>query len=113
MSNPAPGALEMVRGFVNTFDAEDVTDDIETPEQLHAWLAGNGLGVEAVSKAEHARALAVRDALRGVLRAHHGHPDEELEPTVLAEASERARLQLRFDDDGASRLEPAAAGVDG
>ena len=113
MSNPAPGELETVRGFVNTFDAEDMTDDIETPAQLRDWLGANGLEVDGVSAAEHTRAVAVRDALRGVLRAHHGHPDEELEPAVLAEASERARLQLRFDEDGVSRLVPAASGVDG
>lgn len=113
MTNPAPGELETVRGFVNTFDAEDMTDAVDTPEKLRSWLEANGLGVERVSAAEHARAVAVRDALRGVLRAHHGHPDEHPEPAVLAEASERSRLRLCFEEDGTSRLRPAASGVDG
>jgi predicted RNA-binding Zn ribbon-like protein len=115
MSNPAPGELELVRSFVNTWDAEDDSDAIETPAALSAFLAEQELlGSRArVTAAEHRRALGVRDALRSTLRAHHGEPEEPRAQDVLAEASQRAKLQVLFDDDGRSRLEPAAAGVDG
>jgi predicted RNA-binding Zn ribbon-like protein len=115
MSNPAPGELERVRAFVNTWDAEDGSDTIATPEALAGWLTGQGL-LEAsgkVTAADHRRAVGVREALRATLRAHHGHPDEECAQDVLCDASHRAKLQVLFDDDGVSRLEPSAPGVDG
>lgn len=115
MSNPAPGELERVRAFVNTWDVDDGTDAIETPAALGEWLAGQELlgGDARVTAAEHRRAVGVREALRATLRAHHGHPDEECAQDVLSDASHRAKLQVLFDDDGNSRLEPAAPGVDG
>jgi predicted RNA-binding Zn ribbon-like protein len=115
MSNPAPGELERVRAFVNTWDAEDQSDAVATPAALGEWLAAQELlsGTPTVAAAEHRRALGVREALRATLRAHHGHPDEECSQDVLCDASERARLQVLFDDNGNSRLVPSAKGVDG
>lgn len=115
MSNPAPGELELVRSFVNTWDAEDDTDAVATPAELATFLTGQGLlDAEArVTAAEHRRALGVREALRATLRAHHGHPEEDCAQDVLADASQRARLQVLFDERGTARLEPAASGLDG
>jgi predicted RNA-binding Zn ribbon-like protein len=107
MSNPAPGDLERVRGFVNTYDAEDLSDDIETPEQLATWL-----GVPAATPAEHRRALAVRDALRTALLAHHGD-EVDVPAGVLADASRRAVVTLELDPAGRPTLRPSATGVDG
>lgn len=114
MSNPAPGELERVRAFVNTWDAEDDSDDIGSPAALAVWLTEQGWLEEGarVTAAEHKRAIGVRDALRTTLRAHHGH-EEACAQDVLADASHRAKLQVLFDDHGRARLEPAAAGVDG
>src|SRR5450759_2641293 len=73
--SPAPGELETVRAFVNTLDIEEATDDFATPEGLSRWLAGRGLAAAArVSTADLANAVALREALRGVLREHAG-PD--------------------------------------
>jgi predicted RNA-binding Zn ribbon-like protein len=115
MSNPAPGELERVRAFVNTWDAEAGTDDIASADALRDWLAQQGLMEDGarVTAADHKRALGVREALRATLRAHHGHPDEDCAQDVLCDASHRARLQVLFDDSGTSRLEPSAPGVDG
>jgi predicted RNA-binding Zn ribbon-like protein len=115
MSNPAPGDLERVRAFVNTWDAEDDSDAISSPDALRAWLAEQGwLEVDAkVTAADQRRAAGVREALRATLRAHHGHPDEECAQDVLCDASERAKLQVLFDKQGNSRLVPAAGGIDG
>jgi predicted RNA-binding Zn ribbon-like protein len=115
MSNPAPGELERVRAFVNTWDAEDDTDAIGSPDALRAWLADNGL-LEAdakVTAADQRRAAGVREALRATLRAHHGHDEEEWADDALCDASERAKLQVRFDKQGCAQLVPAAGGVDG
>jgi predicted RNA-binding Zn ribbon-like protein len=115
MSNPAPGELERVRAFVNTWDAEHGTDDIVSADALRGWLAEQGLLEQdaRVTAADHRRAVGVREALRATLRAHHGHPDEECAQDVLCDASHRAKLQVLFDDNGNSRLEPSAPGVDG
>ena len=117
MSNPAPGALETVRAFVNTLDVDEETDALAGPDELVGWLAEHGLlGGETAPSASsgdlrHARAL--RAALLAHLRAHHG---DELDPAaadVLDAAARRARLTLRFTGGEATALQPAAAGVDG
>jgi len=114
-SNPAPGALETVRNFVNTYDAEDSTDVISTPAELQDWLVERDL-LEAghrVTAAEHKRAIAVRTALHQTLLSHHGEPLDPEAPEVLEDASCRARLGVRFSPKGCSYLEPKATGVDG
>ena len=35
----APGRLDVIRRFVNTYDLEDHTDRVGTPEELTGWLA--------------------------------------------------------------------------
>lgn len=114
MSNPAPGELERVRAFVNTWDAEDGSDAIGTPAALAAWLDEQGWLEKStrVTAAEHKRVIGVRAAMRTTLRAHHGH-EEECAQDVLRDASQRAKLQVLFDEHGKARLEPAAEGVDG
>jgi len=114
VTNSAPGDLELVRLFVNTWDTEDGTDAIAEPAGLAAWLAEHGL-LEAetrVGAAEHRRAVGLRDALRATLRGHQGG-GEQGDPEVIADASQRARLQLRFDAHGNTHLEPSAPGADG
>jgi len=106
MSNPAPGELERVRAFVNTWDAEDGTDDIATPAQLAAWL-----GEPQATPAEHRRAIAVREALRAALRAHHGSP-EDVPRDVLEDASRRAAFAIVLDDHGRASLAPSSEGID-
>src|SRR4051794_20199575 len=112
-SNPAPGELERVRRFVNTWDEEERTDAIADAAALSAWLVGEGLmgKGERASGADLRQAQTVREALRATLRAHHGQEFDREAPDVLSEASRRARLEVRFADDGSSRLEPAAGGV--
>ena len=114
-TNPAPGELERVRRFVNTWDAEDQSDAIPTPAALSAWLKEHGLlsGRPRVDAADVRRAHEVRDALIATLRSHHGEPLDPRAPEVLRETSRRARLEVRFGADGRSALEPSAKGVDG
>ena len=114
-SNPAPGELELVRSFVNTYDAEDGSDAIADPAALGAWLAERGVlgSGHRVTRAEHRRALEVRSALHATLRSHHGEPLPPAAPQTLEDAACRARLAVRFSDRGCSRLEPRAEGVDG
>jgi predicted RNA-binding Zn ribbon-like protein len=112
----APGGLEHVRSFVNTLDMGDGRDQLAEPAALAAWLSERGL-VENGARAGAAdlrRAIELREALRAVLLAHNGGvaapaPASE----TLDDAVRRARVQLRFDADGAAVLAPQSAGVDG
>jgi predicted RNA-binding Zn ribbon-like protein len=137
-SQPAPGELEVVRGFVNTWDAEDRTEALGTPDALVAWLEGAGLlsgppeGSEArmsgaavcdiengafglrASEADLARARHLREALRAMLRHHHGDDLDPAAVDTVEEAARRARLAVRFGGaEGTARVEPLAGGVDG
>src|SRR5947209_3543816 len=114
-SNPAPGELELVRRFVNTYDADDGSDAVATPAELGEWLSGAGLldAGHRVTAAEHRRARDVRSALHATLMSHHGEDLAPGVPEVLEDAACRARLAVRFSSQGCSTLEPKAQGVDG
>jgi predicted RNA-binding Zn ribbon-like protein len=115
-SQPAPGELEVVRAFVNTWDAEDRTEALATPADLVAWLGGAGLldGGSGGSEADLTHARTLREALRAMLRHHHG---DDLDPAAVAmveQAARRARLAVRFEGaEGDARIEPLAGGIDG
>ena len=117
MSNPAPGALEIVRAFVNTYDADEVTEDLGSPDELVGWLAGQELlgesGPQRATAADLRRAIELREALRAHLRAHHGDPLQAGAAEVLDAAARRARLTVRFTDLDVTALEPESGGVDG
>jgi predicted RNA-binding Zn ribbon-like protein len=126
--SPAPGELETVRAFVNTLDIEEATDGFATPDGLSRWLAGRGLAAAArVSTADLANAVALREALRGVLREHAGHPgppgNAEDKPgaggaaqspvTAVEAIAAGLPVRLAVDDEGAIAAVAAAAGVQG
>jgi predicted RNA-binding Zn ribbon-like protein len=118
VSNPAPGALETVRSFVNTLDVDDAIEEkLARPGDLSRWLAEHGLLGEAASVRvggdDLRHAVELREALRTHLLAHHGRPLDPAAAAVLDRAAVRARLTLRFTGDEQTALEPAAGGVDG
>jgi len=72
----APGRLELLREFVNTYDVEDDVEGLASATALGAWLHEHGLasaGVRA-SRADLTRAIELREALRSILLAHNGTP---------------------------------------
>jgi predicted RNA-binding Zn ribbon-like protein len=114
-SNPAPDELELVRAFVNTWDAEDDTEALSAPADLAAWLIEHDLldaGARATA-ADHRNAVALREALRALLLANAGLDPEPAAASVLDEAARRAQLGVGFDLDGRVRTAPRARGVDG
>jgi predicted RNA-binding Zn ribbon-like protein len=118
MSNEAPGELELVRAFVNTYDAEDGSEDLPTAQALRAWLAERGLldadAADApVDDADAERARELREALRAMLRANHGEPLDPAATQTVDASARRAQLSVRFGPDGTARVEPLATGVDG
>ena len=118
MSNPAPGALETVRAFVNTRDVDDDVELLATPAALVGWLAEHDLldaAPDAVGAgaADLRRAVELREALRAHLLSHHGEPLPREAARTLDAAARRARLGVRFTGPDATALEPEADGVDG
>jgi predicted RNA-binding Zn ribbon-like protein len=114
-SNPAPGDLELVRAFINTWDAEDDREDVPGPAELRDWLVEHDLldAGARVTAAEHRQAISMREALRAVLLANAGLDLDPSAAPVLDEASRRARLGVRFDADGQVHTAPEAGGVAG
>ncbi len=74
----APGDLEKVRALVNSSDLEQGTDDLATTAGLAGWLQRHDLAAAgelgAISRTDLEQAVALREALRGVLRAHAAAP---------------------------------------
>ncbi len=112
----APGELERVRAFVNTADLEEGTDALGTPTELARWLHQQGLtgpGIRA-RRPDLDHALELREALRAVMLSHnHGEAVSENHAAVLDAAACRARVGLRFDEQGSVTLQAEAPGVDG
>ena len=118
MSNPAPGPLETVRAFVNTLDIEEGVDRLTGPAELAQWLAEQGLADDAAANlrataGDLRHAVALREALRAHLLAHHDQPLPDGAAATLDAAARRARLTLRFTGSDETTLAPAADGVDG
>jgi predicted RNA-binding Zn ribbon-like protein len=114
-SNPAPGELELVRAFVNTWDADDGTEAVPGPAELRDWLADHDLldrGAR-VTAAEHREAIEVREALRALMLQNAGLDVGPDAGDALDAAARRARLAVRFAPDGAVRTEAEASGLDG
>jgi predicted RNA-binding Zn ribbon-like protein len=114
-SNPAPGELELVRAFVNTWDADEDVESVPGPAELRDWLVEHELldAGARVTAADHRHAIEVREALRAILLANAGLDLDPGAAPVLDEASVRARLAVRFDADGRVRTAPEAGGVAG
>jgi len=114
-SNPAPGELEQVRAFINTWDADEDAEHLPGPAELRDWLVEQDLLAPSddVTAADHRHALEVREALRAVLLANSGLDLDPRAGPVLDEAAVRARLGVRFAGDGQVHTAPEAGGVAG
>ena len=111
---PAPGELELVRLFVNTYDAEEDEEQLSSPNALAKWLRANGLDPGgSVTRADLESAIDVREALRSVLMSNNGEPADAAAAERLDKAAEAADLRVRFEPEGASATRPGKRGVAG
>jgi predicted RNA-binding Zn ribbon-like protein len=112
---PAPGRLQLVQRFVNTVDHEHGREMLSDPARLSSVLAGLGLlePDATVGAADLERALAVREALRGLALANNGGSADPAGRETLEQAAATGRLVVVFDAAGSARLEASAPGVDG
>ena len=106
----APGDLEKVRALVNSSDLEQGTDELATTAGLAGWLQRHGLSAAGdpgpVSRADLDQAVALREALRGVLRAHAAAATGAVSP---GRAREPAGAAAPTGTDGPDRADPGPA----
>jgi predicted RNA-binding Zn ribbon-like protein len=112
--SPAPGSLRLVQLFVNTNDLETGPDLLPDAAALREWFVERELLAPdvPVTDADHARAIELREAIRGLVSAHAGLPHDSAAGEIVNAAGVRAGLHPVLDDPG-TRIEPAASGVDG
>lgn len=111
-----PHNLQLVIDFVNTLDVETGSDRIATPAELASWLDEHGLldpGTPRLSGSEFAQAMALREALRGVLLGHTARTADGEAGRCLEEVAARGELSACFGADGAVEIAPRAAGYAG
>jgi predicted RNA-binding Zn ribbon-like protein len=114
---PAPGGLELVRRFLNTYDVQRGTEELDSPEALAAWLREQGLLRRSApfkaTRAELARVREIREELRALARRNNGIACD-CAFDALEEASGRSHFVFSFDGPGnVARLRAKAPGVDG
>jgi predicted RNA-binding Zn ribbon-like protein len=112
---PAPGELRLVQRFVNSYDVEDEIESFSDPDALRTWLVEHGLLERGarVMKADVTRAIEVREALRALMLANNGERLDRGAVRTLNEVASAAPLRVLFDDEGRSRLAPAASDAAG
>ena len=111
----ASGPIGLVQAFVNSVDLEDGPETLASPEALTAWLSGQGLmrGTSAADADDLKHAIALREALRGVIGINSGSAVYPIDVATLNEAASASKLRARFGSDGKARLEPDVSGVTG
>lgn len=111
----ATGVVGLVQAFVNTVDIQDGPEELSDRNALERWLVAHGLmeSGQEVSDADLKNAIAVREAIRGVIGANTGATIYPLDIATLNGAAAASRLRARFGADGKARLEPEARGVAG
>lgn len=107
----APGELAILQAFLNTENRKAAVDELETPYDLDAWLSSRSLlppGTK-VTIEDFERALDVRRGLQALVMAHSGYAELDTSAIErLNKASAGARVEVRFDDDGALRFVAAS-----
>jgi predicted RNA-binding Zn ribbon-like protein len=113
----APGRLELLQRFVNTYnhDLPREWDRIGTAAKARQWLREKGLiaSGDRVSGADAARLRELREAIRALAVANQGEPPGAGALEVIRAAAAAAPLSVELDDGGRTTLETATGGIDG
>jgi predicted RNA-binding Zn ribbon-like protein len=111
----ATGDLGLVQAFVNTLDLLPGEEQLNDPNTLQAWLVANRLlePEQAVEEGDWKHAIAVREAIRGLIGHNSGLRVYPVDLATLNEAASASRLRMRFGPGGKPRLEPEATGAVG
>jgi|SRR4051794_25113865 len=113
----APGRLELLQRFINTYnhDLPREWDRFGTKEKAKAWLLQKGLVApdDQISAATAARLRELREAIRALAVASDGGQPGTAALDVLRKASRAAGLRIAIDDGGRTALEAERGGVEG
>lgn len=112
----APGRLELLQRFVNTYnhDLPPDWDRIGTGARAQAWLSEKELvtGGDQVPDAAAARLRELREAIRALAIAN-GPGQAAPAAEIVRRVAHGAQLRVAIDDTGRTSLAPAGGGVDG
>lgn len=111
----ASGQVGLVQAFVNTVDFRPHAEELADPNTLRDWLVARDLiqPQDAVTETDYRHAIALREAMRGVIAANSGARVYPVDLATLNEAAVASRLRMRFGPDGKPRLEPEVPGAVG
>lgn len=113
-ANPSaiPQEVELVRSFVNTIDADEGTEELDSPDALATWLVRAGLVPKGtVASGRDLRlALQLRSALRADLLANHDGDHDAAERAELEDVCRELPLHAVGTP---TALAPAASGPRG
>ncbi|GHO84754.1 CGNR zinc finger domain-containing protein [Dictyobacter formicarum] len=109
-----PEPLRLLQECINTRFGRRA-DEWSNPEQLRAWLLQRHWLTEeqVVTQSDYHRMIEVREAIRGLLYMNTEDGVEAIHIDALNHLSQRAPLQLSFQQDGQANLTSELAGVDG
>ena len=110
----APGALELIRSFLNTSPRPPADDSLAEPGALRGWLADHDLMASTGPlDLEHVeRVLGFRQALLGIVPTAATKAVSSDAVTALNHLASRSLLVLQLDDKGNGALQPAREGVE-
>src|SRR5260370_8275091 len=97
----ASGVVGLVQAYVNTVDIQDGPEELSDPNALERWLLAHGLmeSGQEVSDADLKNAIAVREAIRGVIGANTGATIYPLDVATLNAAAAPPPLRPPFCAD--------------
>ena len=112
----APGRLELLQRFLNTWNHElpGDWDRLGTPAKARAWLRAKNL-IAARTRVTARDAALLRDfreALKTLVVANDGTSPSPEAVAALRRSARSADLRVELDDSGRTRLEPTRTGVE-
>jgi predicted RNA-binding Zn ribbon-like protein len=112
----APGRLETLQRFVNTFnhDFPPAWDRLGSPTKARTWLLQKRLVSPPVriTHADVIRLRELREAIRALVTANHGGAVTPDALGTLRSEGDGVRLRIGFGPHGATELEPVGRGAD-
>lgn len=112
----APGRLETLQRFVNTYnkDFPHAWDRIGTPAKARAWLLRTRLVAPPgqITRDDVVRLREFREAIRALAAANHGSVMSGDALRLLRREGAGVRLRVRFGPSGATEVEPVGRGAD-
>ena len=103
----ATGELGLIQAFVNTVDLMPGVEELRDPNTLKDWLVARRLmdAGQPVDESDLKHALAVREAMRGLIAGNSGQRIYPVDLATLNEAAIASRLRMRFGSGGKARLD--------